>query len=144
MAASSRSLVQQSTLPPSTRSIEGLTDSPSGSGNSDFAALSSFQRSKTSHFGQLNQLNQSKQRQRTEAKKGSALTCRASADEVTLLDYGAGNVRSVRNAIKLLGYKVRDVVDPGEPHILCLLLKPCYDWCLLLLEDILRILFLHP
>jgi hypothetical protein len=35
------------------------------------------------------------------------------ADEVTLLDYGAGNVRSVRNAIKLLGYKVRDVEKPG-------------------------------
>eukprot|EP00897_Mesotaenium_endlicherianum_P008673 jgi/Mesen1/7834/ME000417S07142 len=30
-------------------------------------------------------------------------------EEVTLLDYGAGNVRSVRNAITLLGYKIRDV-----------------------------------
>lgn len=35
-------------------------------------------------------------------------------DEVTLLDYGAGNVRSVRNAIKLLGYKVRDVEKPSK------------------------------
>lgn len=29
--------------------------------------------------------------------------------EVTILDYGAGNVRSLRNAIKHLGYKVKDV-----------------------------------
>jgi hypothetical protein len=38
--------------------------------------------------------------------------CRASNSspkEVTLLDYGAGNVRSVRNAIKKLGYTIRDV-----------------------------------
>jgi hypothetical protein len=28
---------------------------------------------------------------------------------VTLLDYGAGNVRSVRNAIKKLGYTIKDV-----------------------------------
>lgn len=46
-----------------------------------------------------------------------AVACRATSDgldEVTLLDYGAGNVRSVRNAIKLLGYKVRDVEKPSE------------------------------
>jgi glutamine amidotransferase/cyclase len=34
---------------------------------------------------------------------------RAAAKEVTLLDYGAGNVRSVRNAIKRLGYTIKDV-----------------------------------
>jgi hypothetical protein len=34
---------------------------------------------------------------------------RAAAKEVTLLDYGAGNVRSVRNAIKKLGYTIKDV-----------------------------------
>ncbi|KAK6946964.1 hypothetical protein RJ641_000437 [Dillenia turbinata] len=28
---------------------------------------------------------------------------------VTLLDYGTGNVRSVRNAIRLLGYDIKDV-----------------------------------
>ncbi len=40
----------------------------------------------------------------------SSVTCAASSDkEVTLLDYGAGNVRSVRNAIKKLGYSIRDV-----------------------------------
>ncbi len=33
---------------------------------------------------------------------------------VTLLDYGAGNVRSVRNAIRKLGYAVKDVTRPGD------------------------------
>lgn len=28
---------------------------------------------------------------------------------VTLLDYGAGNVRSVRNAIRCLGFGIKDV-----------------------------------
>lgn len=30
--------------------------------------------------------------------------------EVTLLDYGAGNVRSVRNAIRKLGYALKEVL----------------------------------
>ena len=34
--------------------------------------------------------------------------------EVTLLDYGAGNVRSVRNAIRKLGHTVRDVQSPED------------------------------
>jgi glutamine amidotransferase/cyclase len=34
--------------------------------------------------------------------------------EVTLLDYGVGNVRSVRNAIKYLGYTVRDVQSASD------------------------------
>ena len=33
---------------------------------------------------------------------------------ITLLDYGAGNVRSVRNAIRHLGYDVVDVVQPED------------------------------
>ncbi|KAL3800893.1 hypothetical protein ACHAW5_002044 [Stephanodiscus triporus] len=33
---------------------------------------------------------------------------------VSLLDYGAGNVRSVRNAILACGYRVIDVVDPSD------------------------------
>jgi hypothetical protein len=37
------------------------------------------------------------------------VSARAAAKEVTLLDYGAGNVRSVRNAIKKLGYTIKDV-----------------------------------
>ena len=34
--------------------------------------------------------------------------------EVWLLDYGAGNVRSIRNAIRYLGYEVRDVESPAD------------------------------
>jgi len=33
---------------------------------------------------------------------------------ITLLDYGAGNVRSVRNAIRKLGYTVKDVSSPQD------------------------------
>ena len=33
---------------------------------------------------------------------------------ITLLDYGAGNVRSVRNAIRKLGYEVQDVQRPED------------------------------
>ncbi|MCJ1423475.1 hypothetical protein MMC29_001359 [Sticta canariensis] len=33
----------------------------------------------------------------------------ATALEVTLLDYGAGNVRSVRNALKSLGYSIKEL-----------------------------------
>ncbi len=33
---------------------------------------------------------------------------------ITLLDYGAGNVRSVRNAIGKLGFEVRDVASPED------------------------------
>jgi glutamine amidotransferase/cyclase len=33
---------------------------------------------------------------------------------ITLLDYGAGNVRSVRNAIRALGFEVRDVASPED------------------------------
>jgi imidazole glycerol-phosphate synthase len=34
--------------------------------------------------------------------------------QITLLDYGAGNVRSVRNAIRHLGYEVQDVNKPRD------------------------------
>lgn len=33
---------------------------------------------------------------------------------ITLLDYGAGNIRSIRNAITKLGYTVQDVKDPSD------------------------------
>ena len=39
-------------------------------------------------------------------KRGAVV---ASSKEVFLLDYGAGNVRSVRNAIRKLGFTVKDV-----------------------------------
>ncbi|XP_072959050.1 imidazole glycerol phosphate synthase hisHF, chloroplastic [Typha angustifolia] len=35
-------------------------------------------------------------------------------DTVTLLDYGAGNVRSVRNAIRHLGFNIKDVKKPED------------------------------
>ncbi|OMO78158.1 Histidine biosynthesis, HisF [Corchorus capsularis] len=37
-----------------------------------------------------------------------------SSSVVTLLDYGAGNVRSVRNAIRHLGYEIEDVQTPKD------------------------------
>lgn len=40
----------------------------------------------------------------------------SSNKQVTLLDYGAGNVCSVRNAIKKLGYSIKDVrPEPAAP-----------------------------
>eukprot|EP00878_Enallax_costatus_P026793 GHUV01028792.1.p1 GENE.GHUV01028792.1~~GHUV01028792.1.p1 ORF type:complete len:424 (+),score=63.96 GHUV01028792.1:103-1374(+) len=42
------------------------------------------------------------------------VSARAAGREVTLLDYGAGNVRSVRNAIKKLGYSIKDVEKPSD------------------------------
>jgi glutamine amidotransferase/cyclase len=34
--------------------------------------------------------------------------------KVSLLDYGAGNVRSVRNAILACGYEIEDISDPSQ------------------------------
>jgi glutamine amidotransferase/cyclase len=34
--------------------------------------------------------------------------------KVSLLDYGAGNVRSVRNAITANGYEIEDITDPSQ------------------------------
>eukprot|EP00879_Flechtneria_rotunda_P014163 GHRR01014799.1.p1 GENE.GHRR01014799.1~~GHRR01014799.1.p1 ORF type:complete len:320 (+),score=66.67 GHRR01014799.1:173-1132(+) len=42
------------------------------------------------------------------------IAVKAAGKEVTLLDYGAGNVRSVRNAIKKLGYSIKDVERPSD------------------------------
>ena len=51
--------------------------------------------------------------------KRKSLTLRANAasaskGEVSLLDYGAGNVRSVRNAMQKLGYTVKDIKSPED------------------------------
>ena len=46
---------------------------------------------------------------RCRSSRGQALVRNESRGEVTLLDYGAGNVRSVRNAIKKLGYNLKEV-----------------------------------
>jgi len=56
---------------------------------------------------------------RSNQRRGSgsaSLSVRASSDAntVTLLDYGAGNVRSVRNAIRHLGFGIRDVRSPED------------------------------
>lgn len=40
--------------------------------------------------------------------------CRQVMKMITLLDYGAGNVRSVRNAIRKLGFSVSDVARPED------------------------------
>lgn len=44
----------------------------------------------------------------------ASLRRRFDATAVTLLDYGAGNVRSVRNAIRHLGFGIRDVRSPED------------------------------
>ncbi|RID65780.1 hypothetical protein BRARA_D00955 [Brassica rapa] len=48
----------------------------------------------------------------------SRLSVRASSSTsdsvVTLLDYGAGNVRSIRNALRHLGFSIKDVQTPGD------------------------------
>ncbi|KAJ6806827.1 imidazole glycerol phosphate synthase hisHF, chloroplastic isoform X2 [Iris pallida] len=51
------------------------------------------------------------------ACRRSKVTARASSSstsKVTLLDYGAGNVRSVRNAIRHLGFDIKDVQKPED------------------------------
>jgi imidazole glycerol-phosphate synthase len=48
----------------------------------------------------------------------SATVAGSSSREVTLLDYGAGNVRSVRNAIKRLGWTIKDVRFQSLPFSL--------------------------
>ncbi len=58
--------------------------------------------------------------------RGYAVVRNDAIGEVTLLDYGAGNVRSVRNAIKKLGYNLKEVT---------LVTGPCYQWsCLSVLS----------
>ncbi|KAL5735892.1 hypothetical protein ACOSQ2_030680 [Xanthoceras sorbifolium] len=58
------------------------------------------------------------ERSRVKFKSHTALSLRASSASsdsvVTLLDYGAGNVRSVRNAIRHLGFEIKDVQTPQD------------------------------
>lgn len=62
-------------------------------------------------------------RQQRRQRVRSRVTVAAGGKEVWLLDYGAGNVRSVRNAIKYLGYNVRDVRHPlarsASSYVVC-------------------------
>ncbi|CAM0872345.1 unnamed protein product [Alopecurus aequalis] len=55
-------------------------------------------------------------KKRNQQRGPASLSVRASSDAntVTLLDYGAGNVRSVRNAIRHLGFNIRDVRSPED------------------------------
>ncbi|KAJ1297895.1 hypothetical protein BS78_01G412800 [Paspalum vaginatum] len=57
-----------------------------------------------------------KRRSKRPGSGSASLSVRASSDAntVTLLDYGAGNVRSVRNAIRHLGFGIRDVRSPED------------------------------
>lgn len=54
--------------------------------------------------------SKSRQRRRNAPRSASA----AAPNEVWLLDYGAGNVRSVRNAVSHLGFTIRDVTTAAE------------------------------
>ena len=53
-------------------------------------------------------------------RPAAQVSCCSSSKEVTLLDYGAGNVRSVRNAIMKLGFTIKDVrracTHTSQPH----------------------------
>ncbi|XP_027169968.1 imidazole glycerol phosphate synthase hisHF, chloroplastic [Coffea eugenioides] len=50
-----------------------------------------------------------------ETSRSCSVRASASGDGVvTLLDYGAGNVRSVRNAIRYLGFNIKDVQTPED------------------------------
>ena len=42
------------------------------------------------------------------------MTAEMTKVKVSLLDYGAGNVRSVRNAILANGYEIEDITDPSQ------------------------------
>ncbi|GLU23732.1 hypothetical protein SLE2022_397150 [Rubroshorea leprosula] len=56
-------------------------------------------------------------RSRRDVRFPRSLSVRASSASdsvVTLLDYGAGNVRSVRNAIRHLGFDIKDVQSPED------------------------------
>ncbi|KAL5990445.1 Imidazole glycerol phosphate synthase hisHF, chloroplastic [Asimina triloba] len=46
--------------------------------------------------------------------RAAGLKAKRNESFVTLLDYGAGNVRSVRNAIRYLGYDIKDVQKPED------------------------------
>lgn len=55
-------------------------------------------------------LGSSDRRRRRSSNFVAASASSNAAKSVTLLDYGAGNVRSVRNAIKALGYELKEVI----------------------------------
>ncbi|KAL0320816.1 UNVERIFIED_CONTAM: Imidazole glycerol phosphate synthase hisHF, chloroplastic [Sesamum radiatum] len=90
----------------------GINSAPQFPKASSYSSLSSAY-SGGSHSLQSLQFNPLK------FKHSRTLAIRASvsaADDsvVTLLDYGAGNVRSLRNAIRFLGFNIKDVQTPED------------------------------
>ena len=64
-------------------------------------------------FGDVGALT-SRRGGKTRRAAAAAVVVASKAKEVHLLDYGAGNVRSVRNAITKLGFTVIDIAKPEE------------------------------
>ena len=56
-------------------------------------------------------LRGSERRRRRSSNIAASASNNNATKSVTLLDYGAGNVRSVRNAIKALGYELKEVIE---------------------------------
>ncbi|KAK4386959.1 Imidazole glycerol phosphate synthase hisHF, chloroplastic [Sesamum angolense] len=90
----------------------GITSAP------QFPKASSYSSSSSAYSGGSHSLC-SLQFNPLKLKHSRTLAIRASvstADDsvVTLLDYGAGNVRSLRNAIRFLGFNIKDVQTPED------------------------------
>ncbi|KAL8469952.1 hypothetical protein ACS0TY_032713 [Phlomoides rotata] len=77
---------------------------------------SSFPSSASSFSGHSLQFLQFNPPNFKSARTFSVRASASAADDsvVTLLDYGAGNVRSVRNAIRFLGFEIQDVQSPED------------------------------
>ncbi|XP_027341438.1 imidazole glycerol phosphate synthase hisHF, chloroplastic isoform X2 [Abrus precatorius] len=76
-----------------------------------------FASSASSSFIRSKPLSSTRFSQNVNVKYPKNFSVRASSSEdsvVTLLDYGAGNVRSVRNAIRFLGFDIKDVQTPQD------------------------------
>eukprot|EP01041_Mallomonas_annulata_P000378 gene378-691_t len=54
----------------------------------------------------------------------AALITPQSLGKISLLDYGAGNVRSLRNAIKSLGYEIIDIQTPRDIEVATAIIFP--------------------
>ena len=63
----------------------------------------------TAGFERPAQCPRALQSRRTSHARASTRAGSSKSDDVYLLDYGAGNVRSVRNAVKRLGYNLKEV-----------------------------------
>ncbi|XP_031284555.1 imidazole glycerol phosphate synthase hisHF, chloroplastic [Pistacia vera] len=85
--------------------------------NRNTRSFSSFSSSSSLLLSRKNAFYRNKH-SRVKFKSSSTLCLRASSSSsdsvVTLLDYGAGNVRSVRNAIRFLGFDIKDVQTPED------------------------------